>query len=122
EAAAPGYYRVGLNPGTPQRIDAQLTTTNRSGIGRFMYPASSAASMLINAGGSRTGNSSGSVRIDPTGREVSGYTSSGGFCFMPNKYRLYFAARFSRPFAAYGAWTRQLLAPGSTSAQDVSLT
>src|SRR3954463_4391253 len=34
ESAAPGFYRVRLDPGTPKAIEAQLTTTIRSGIGR----------------------------------------------------------------------------------------
>jgi predicted alpha-1,2-mannosidase len=122
EAATPGYYRVGLNSGTPNRIDAQLTATTRAGIGRFAYPGTPAANILINATGSRAGDSGGSVQIDPAGREVTGSASSGGFCLSPDKYRIFFAARFSRPFTAYGTWTRQLLAPGSTSAQDISLT
>src|SRR5438128_1139843 len=122
EAAAPGFYRVGLNPGTGDRIAAELTATTRAGIGRFTYPATRTASVLINATGSRTGDSGGSVRIDRTVREVTGSASSGGFCFEPDKYKIYFAARFNRPFAAVGTWTRQALVPGSTSAEDFSLT
>src|SRR2546429_219142 len=68
------------------------------------------------------GDSGGSVHIDRAGREVTGSASSGGFCFEPNKYKVYFAARFNRPFTAYGTWTRQLLLPGSTSAQDSAST
>jgi predicted alpha-1,2-mannosidase len=118
EAATPGFYRVGLDPGTPQRIDAQLTATTRVGIGRFTFPPTRTASLLVNATGSRTGNNGGSIRIDPVHTEVSGSTSSGWFCANPNKYKLYFAARFSRPFASFGTWTRQSLAPGSTQAAD----
>ena len=114
EAAAPGSYRVGLGNG----VEAQLTATTRAGIGRFMFPAASPATVLINATGSRTGNSAGSVQIDPTAHEVTGIATSGAFCILPNAYRIYFAARFSRPFAGYGTWTRQSLARGSTSAQD----
>src|SRR5205814_1960940 len=32
EAATPGFYRVGLNPGTRDRIGAELTATTRAGI------------------------------------------------------------------------------------------
>jgi putative alpha-1,2-mannosidase len=113
ETAEPGYYRVGLKPGTPDRVDAQLTATTRSGVGRFTFPADRAANVLVNATGSRTGNSAGSVRIDPSRREVTGSASAGGFCLEPNRYKVYFAARFSRPFATHGTWTRQALAPGS---------
>ena len=116
EAAQPGFYRVGLG----NQVDAQLTATTRTGIGRFTFPAGSAANVLINATGSRTGNSAGSVEIDPAAREVTGAATSGAFCIVPNTYRIYFAARFSRPFKAYGTWTRQSLAPGSTAAEDTA--
>ena len=118
EGASAGYYRVGLNPKTPSRIGAELTATTRSGLGRFMFPATKAGSVLINATGSRTGNTAGSVTIDPARHEVSGSTSSGGFCVSSNTYKLYFVATFSRPFTAYGTWTQQSLSPGSTSARD----
>jgi predicted alpha-1,2-mannosidase len=118
EDASAGYYRVGLNPKTPARINAELTATTRSGLGRFTFPATDSSSVLINATGSKTGNKAGSVTIDPARHEVSGSTSSGGFCVSSNTYKLYFVATFSRPFAAYGTWTQQSLAPGSTSAHD----
>jgi predicted alpha-1,2-mannosidase len=120
EGASPGYYGVGLSPGTPDRIGARLTATTRAGLARFSYPASRTASVLVNATGSRTGDADGSVQVDPARREVSGTASTGGFCLEPNRYRIYFVARFSRPFAAFGTWTRQSLAPGSTSASDTS--
>ncbi|MEX2194221.1 MAG: GH92 family glycosyl hydrolase [Thermoleophilaceae bacterium] len=121
EAAAPGYYRVGLDPGTPRRIDTRLTATRRGGMARFEFPATRTASVLINATGSRNGASAGSIHVDPARREITGSASTGGFCLEPNRHRIYFVARFSRPFAAHGTWTRQALAPGSTSARDSSL-
>ena len=116
EAAEPGFYRVGLG----DKIDARLTATTRAGVGRFTFPAAGAASVLVNATGSRTGNSAGSVRIDPAAREVTGAATSGAFCILPNAYKLYFAARFSRPFKAYGTWRGQSLAPGSTASEDAA--
>jgi predicted alpha-1,2-mannosidase len=120
ERATPGFYRVALDPATPERIDAQLTATRRTGLARFAFPAGAPASVLINAGGSRTGSSEADVRIDPADREVTGSTTSGGFCLEPSHYKVYFVARFSRPFSAHGTWTRQELAPGATVAQDTS--
>ena len=121
EAASPGYYRVGLDPGTPARIDARLTATTRSGLARLSYPATRTASVLVNAAGSRTGNSAGDVHVDPARREITGSTSSGGFCLAANTYRVFFVARFNRAFNSFGTWTRQALAPGSTSAHDAVL-
>ena len=121
EAASPGYYRVGLDPGTPARIDARLTATTRAGVARFSYPATRTASVLVNAAGSRTGNSAGDVHVDPGRHEITGSTSSGGFCLAANTYRVFFVARFNRAFNHFGTWTRQALAPGSTSAHDATL-
>ena len=49
-------------------------------------------------------------------RETSGSASSGFFCGMPDRYTVYFDARFDRPFAHYGTWEGQKNAPGSSSA------
>lgn len=120
ERARPGYYQVGLNPGTPEAIRSELTVTSRTGLGRFEFPATRTATMLINPGGSGFANSSADVRIDPAGREVTGSAEGGQFCINRNRYRVYFAARFDRPFAAFGTWRRQVLLPGSTSSADAS--
>jgi predicted alpha-1,2-mannosidase len=118
EDASPGFYRVRLNPGTPKAIEAEFTTTTRSGIGRFTFPPTGSATMLVNAGGSSLANYGADVRIDPTRREITGSATAGEFCLNRNAYRVYFAARFDHPFAAYGTWRRQLLLPGSTESND----
>jgi predicted alpha-1,2-mannosidase len=120
EQAEPGYYRVALNPGTPAQIDAQLTVSTRAGIGSFRFPASSPATVLVNATGSPAGNDAAALTIDPKSSEVTGTASSGRWCAQHNHYRVYFAARFSRPFRAYGTWTGANLATGSTSAQEAT--
>jgi len=118
EAASPGYYRVSLNPSTPGAIGVELTSTVRAALARLTYPASRTASVLINPAGSAEGDRVAAVQVDPSQREVSGSLTSGGFCLQPDEYKLYFVARFSRPFAAYGTWRKQLLEPGSTANQD----
>ena len=85
---------------------------------RFAFPRNPHASVLIDAGGSAKANDFAEVRIDPARREISGSASSGYFCAQRPRYRVYFAAVFDRPFDAYGTWTRQKLAPGSTAAAD----
>jgi predicted alpha-1,2-mannosidase len=118
EDAAPGFYRVRLDPGTPKAIESELTTTTRGGLGRFEFPPSASATMLVNPGGSSLANYAADVRIDPTRREITGSATAGEFCLNHNTYRVYFAARFDRPFAAFGTWRRQLLLPGSTRSSD----
>lgn len=120
ERAAPGSYSVRLNPVGGGAIDAALTATTRTGVARFAFPRSPHASVLIDAGGSAKADDLAEVRIDPANREISGSASSGYFCAQRPRYRVYFAAVFSRPFDAYGTWTREKLAPGSTEASDLT--
>jgi len=118
ERAHPGFYSVRLNPVGGGAIEAALTATTRTAMARFSFPRSPHASVLIDAGGSAKADDLAEVHIDPAKRAISGSASSGYFCAQRPRYRVYFAAVFSRPFGAYGTWTRQELAPGSTFAVD----
>jgi predicted alpha-1,2-mannosidase len=118
ERARPGLYSVHLNPVGGGAIDAALTATIRTGMARFAFPRSPHASVLIDAGGSAKADDLAEVRIDPGKREIFGSASSGYFCAQRPRYRVYFAAVFDRSLDAYGTWTRQQLAPGSTAAVD----
>lgn len=118
ERAHPGFYSVRLNPVGGGGIDVALTATTRTGMARFVFPRSPHASILIDAGGSARADDLAEVQIDRGGREISGSASSGYFCAQRPRYRVYFDAVFDRPFDAYGTWTRQKLAPGSTAAVD----
>jgi predicted alpha-1,2-mannosidase len=120
ERATPGRYGVTLDPGTPQAIGATLTAARRSGIERFEFPAGSAQTVLLNATGGRTGATAGEVHIDPARRQISAAVTTGGFCYLPGRYRIYLVARFSRPFKAVGTWRKQTLSPGSQDASDSS--
>jgi predicted alpha-1,2-mannosidase len=102
ESASPGYYRVHLDN---NNIDVALTVTLRSGFGQFTYPHSTASTMLINTGGSATGNSDDGTGIQVIGNNrVVGSASSGHFCRRANIYTVYFAAIFDHPFISFGAW------------------
>lgn len=119
EEAEAGYYRVGLDPETPERIDAEFTATMRSGLSRLTFPPTADATVLVNTTGTKLGNSAGSVHVDPARREITGSTTSAGMCLVSSdQYTIYFVAQFDRPFHEYGTWTRQELQPGSNSAQD----
>lgn len=118
EVARPGDYRVTLNPGA-RAIATELTATTRAGALRMTFPRGvKRGSVLVNAGGSGMGNLLSDLRVDPRRREITGTIRSGGFCYAPNRYTLHFVARFDRPFAAYGTWTRAKLARGSRHARD----
>ncbi len=118
EHASPGYYEVRLDPSRPDSINAELTATTRTGLARFTFSRSRHASVLINAGGSARADDLAEVHVDPAKREISGVASSGYFCAQRPRYRVYFSARFNRPFGSSGTWRRHGLHPGGTSAID----
>ncbi len=111
EVASPGYYRVYLKR---SNIYVALTATLRSGFGQFTYSPSTTSTMLINAGGSATGNSDVGTGIEVVGnQQVVGSASSGHFCGKANTYTVYFAATFDHPFIAFGTWNGPHVIPGS---------
>lgn len=119
ERGSPGWYRVRLAQAGNGAIATRLTATTRTGAARFTFPRTRAASVLINASGSAMGASAAAVQIDPIRREITGSVTSGQFCYQRNSYRLYFVARFDRPFGAYGTWRGPLLLqPGSRASAD----
>jgi predicted alpha-1,2-mannosidase len=118
ESAAPGRYALRLNPAGGGAIHVGLTATTRTGLARIVFPSNPHSSVLINAGGSARPDDRASVSINPNTEEITGSASSGFFCAQRPRYRIYFAARFNRPFAAYGTWKRQDLTPGGTGAAD----
>ncbi|MDH6111628.1 putative alpha-1,2-mannosidase [Kitasatospora sp. MAP12-15] len=98
ESASPGSYAVTFDNG----LTTELAATQRSGIARFSYPAGQTASLTIDAGKGFNA-ASGSVTVGTD--RVSGYTDSGGFCGMGNRYRIYFTAVFDHPFSKAGIVT-----------------
>ncbi len=118
ERGAPGYYSVELHPKRGGPIGVELTATTRTGFGRLTFPRGSQASVLIDAGGSAQPDDEAEVHLDPAAREITGSARSGLFCGQRARYKVYFAARFGRAFAASGTWTEGKLEPGSEAASD----
>ena len=113
EAAAAGYYSVLLNNG----IKVELTVTQRTGFGRFTFPAGNAGTLLINAGGSANGNRDDGTWVELSGPgEITGAAASGD-CGGWFTYRIYFALRFDRPLIDFGTWNGESLSPHTTSSQ-----
>ncbi len=111
ETARPGYYSVKLDDG----IKVELTTTQRSGFGRFTYPANCSPTIAINAGSNVNGTRDASIRIDPKSHSISGAVTGGHFCGFPDVGTIYFYAVFNRPFSTYGTWGDSLLMKGRTN-------
>lgn len=114
EQVHPGYYAVRLASG----IGARLTVTTRTGLGAFSFPAAPHATVLIDPANSAEATAglpvrnTASVRISGQ-NTVTGSAGSGRFCNLSNRYTVYFAARFNRPFQGFGAWRRPALTPGA---------
>ena len=113
EQSAPGWYAVSL--GEPA-VRAELTVTMRTGVGRFTFPATSEANLLVNVASNQAGVLGSGVTIDGS-NEISGSATSGFFCGMPDQYTVYFVAQFDRPFRAHGTWQANRLFPDASSAQ-----
>ncbi|MER7680377.1 lectin [Streptomyces sp. NPDC096934] len=98
ESASAGSYKVALN----NQVTTELTTTTRSGMARFTFPASSQANLIFKLTGSQNGASSTQfTKVSST--EVSGQVTSGHFCGAGNTYSVYFDMVFDQPFTSQGA-------------------
>jgi predicted alpha-1,2-mannosidase len=116
ERAAPGTYGVDLASG----VGVDLAVTARTGLGRFTFPATGDATMLVNVGDSAAGRTDrggfdGAVEIVGD-RRIVGFAVGGKFCSTHDRYTVYFAAEFDRPFAKLGTWSGDLVSPGVRAA------
>lgn len=112
EVARPGYYSVPL---TRYGIKAEMTATNRVGVHRYTFPASSEAGIIIDLmnGGcwdrpmdtyiERVNAEKGTP--DPEGTALRGYRFSRGWADDQN---IYFYAEFSKPFNSLSVETRDI--------------
>jgi len=101
ENAVPGYYQVEL---LQWGINAELSSTNRTGVARFTFPAGKSANILVPIGHTLNNVSTASVQIVGD-RRIQGYVENHAFCTNKQTYKVYFVMTFSRPFASFGTWT-----------------
>lgn len=104
ENAAPGFYRVTLNP---SGIVAELSATPRCGVHRYRFPSSSEGNLLIDAGaviqtwhnkpGSLTGGCIGGFVEFVSDREVVGRGDFQGGWGHQYPYSVFFAACWDIP-------------------------
>lgn len=104
ELAEPGYYAVRLDR---YRISAELTSTLRTGVSRFTFPAGE-SHLLLNLGEGLT-NESGAFLRRKSETEIEGMKLLGNFCYdVPQAvYPIYFALRVSKTPKQTGWWKHQ---------------
>ncbi len=101
-AASPGYYRTHLDK---YKIQAELTSTLRTGLSRFTFPKGE-SHLLLNLGLGLTNETGASLKI-VSNQEVEGSRMIGTFCYHPEDVRpLYFVARFSKAAKSFGGWKK----------------
>lgn len=114
EVARPGYYSVKLDNG----IGVELTSTVRSGFGRFTFPGETSVTMVINASSDVWPTTESFIQVDPAGRCVSGYAVGGHFCRTAQESKIYFCAVFDRPFSSFSTWMKDTLFSGRKDGKD----
>src|ERR1700678_22270 len=113
ERGVPGYYTVRL---PSAGVTAELTATNRTGVGRFHYPNDRAARFFVRPGSSLGGTAAAKIKIGDDNTTITGSATSGGFCGKNNVYTVYFAMKFSKPFTSFGTWDGDSVFAGEHSA------
>lgn len=102
EVASPGLYEVRLASG----VTVDLTATPRTGMARFRFPKTSAAHLLLRSAmpWDLLVAKDASLQV-VSSTLVTGWRSDA-FCAMGVPTKIYFAARFDRPFSARSFGTK----------------
>lgn len=93
-------------------VICRITTSKRSGIARFTFPAGKKeGTVLIGSGVSSTELTNAFIRItSPSSCE--GYAEGGNFCGYKTDYRIFFAAEFNHKAKESGTWKGDNLKEG----------
>jgi predicted alpha-1,2-mannosidase len=120
EQPSPGWYALTLGTESQNAIRAELTVTERTGLGQFRFPRTQRANFLFKTGYSHMPRKEdASVRIAGN-NEVEGWIREGGFCSkFGTAHTLYFVARFDHSFTSYGTWKKAELAPNTDHASGL---
>ncbi len=96
EYAEPGYYQVYLQD---FGINAELTTTKRTGIHQYTFPADDQSGFIIDLGYSLNWDAPTKTYIKIVDdKTIEGYRFSTGWA---TDQRVFFTAKFSKPFTSY---------------------
>ncbi len=104
ETAVPGYYQVFLDD---YQTNVQITAAERSAILLFDYPKGEEAHLIFPITNAANGITGAEILVDPENNQVTGWGTSGGFCWRDPRdydYTVYFVAKFDQPITGSGAW------------------
>lgn len=113
EVAAPGYYSVLLDD---YNIKAELTATKRSGLHRYTFPESENSHIIIDLKNRDHVLESNIEFISNT--EIQGLRKSRRWA---KQQYVYFYAKFSKPFSAYGIALNDTLVDGINNAEGKNI-
>ena len=103
EVAKPGYYGTKL---TKYGIKAEATTSMRTGLSRFTFPAGK-GNILLNLGEGLTNETGATVRI-VNDTEIEGSKLMGTFCYNPQAvFPVHFVKKVSKAPKQMGYWKKQ---------------
>jgi putative alpha-1,2-mannosidase len=117
ELASPGYYAVKL-PKLGTLVE--LTATPRVGVHRYTFSPGQSPHLLLDVMNALGGRKSceGKLRVLPEANEVEGAVRTfGTFASRYGGIKVYFVARFSQPFTAFGTWQSDTVFPNQTTAE-----
>ena len=104
EDASPGYYEVDL---VDYNIDVKMTVDQRAGISVIDFGDNPKTGLVFQPTNSANGISDGELIIDTINNEVSGWVTTGGFCWRDpsdRPYTVYFVAQFDTDITKCGVW------------------
>jgi len=105
EIAFPGYYAVKF---PKQGIMAELSSSERVGVHRYTFSGKDMPHILIDVSSAlgKRKATEGDVQVYPEKQEVTGAIRTfGSFAGRYGGEKVYFAARFSKPFSGFGVWS-----------------
>lgn len=115
EMAKPGFYAVDLDT---YQTKVKFTTTQRAAIGEIDFPENEEASMVFQPTNNANGIGGGELTIDAKNNRVTGYMSTGGFCWRDptdRPYKVYFVAEFDKEIKGFGVWRAEDKMKNTTS-------
>jgi predicted alpha-1,2-mannosidase len=104
EIAFPGYYAVWFHK---QSILSELTSTERVGVHRYTFSGKETPHILIDVSSSlgKGKTTEGEVHVTENGEITGAIRTFGNFASRYGGLKVYFAARFSKPFTSHTLWS-----------------